>query len=202
MRPAAASQAAAAGASAPARAGASATAATKAAPAGGGQGSGGPLREFRDRLVADMALSPAQIDKVDAVLAEARPRFAELRSLSEDDRPKARERILAELRARIAEQLTPEQRPKYQQLVAEVAGRQSTRGRIYLLGADNKPVAYNVRLGITDGVSTELLVGAGSPDAAAITEGATVVTGVLGAGVSPTSGAQQRTGGAGPRPPF
>jgi HlyD family secretion protein len=69
-----------------------------------------------------------------------------------------------------------EQKQRYRQLVAESAGRQSTRGRIYLLGADNKPVAYHVRLGISDGVATELVVGPNAP--AALEEGATVITGV------------------------
>lgn len=176
-----------------------ARAATGSAAAPAGAGPGGPLREFRDRLVSELALAPAQIEKVDALFAEARPSFGELRGLAEEERPKARERILADLRARVAEHLSPEQRPKYQQLLAELGGRQSTRGRIYLLSAANKPVAYNVRLGITDGVSTELLVTPGSPDVEALVEGANVIIGVIGA----TSGAPARpmTPG-GPRPPF
>jgi HlyD family secretion protein len=159
-----------------------------------GSGPGGPLRDFRDRLVNDLQLTPAQVDNVDALLAEARPRFGELRNLPEEERPKARERILADLRARVAEQLTPEQRAKYQQLQAEMGGRQSTRGRIFLLAADNKPVAYNVRLGISDGVATELIVPPGSPGADALVEGASVITGVIGA----TSATPARP--AGPRP--
>ena len=50
-------------------------------------------------------------------------------------------------------------------MVAEAGSRTATRGRIYLMGADGKPVAYNVRLGITDGTSTELLVGPMRPNA-------------------------------------
>jgi HlyD family secretion protein len=81
----------------------------------------------------------------------------------------------------------------------EGGARQSARGRIYLLGADNKPVAHAVRLGITDGVSTELLV---RPGDETLKEGANVITGVLGgAAGSANSAASQRQGG-GPRPPF
>ena len=121
-------------------------------------GGAGALAELRSRLATDLKLSPSQLERIDAILGEARPRFGELRTLPEEERGKARERILADLRQRIAELLTPEQKSGYQQLVTESAGRQATRGRIHLLGADNKPLAYGVRLGITDGVATELLV--------------------------------------------
>ena len=192
-------EAVAAGASNPPGAGAAAGGAGGGGGGGGGGVGGGPLREFRDRLVTELQLAPAQVDKVDALLAEARPRFGELRNLPEEERPKARERILADVRARLADQLTLEQKPKYQQLLAEMGSRQSTRGRIYLLGVDNKPVAYNVRLGITDGVSTELIVMPGSPGAEAMVEGANVITGV----VTATAGAPARPSTpGGPRPPF
>lgn len=178
-----------------------AASASGAAPPAGrarGQQGGGPLAEFRNRLANELQLSAAQLEKVDTIFAEARPRFAELRNLPEEERPKARDRILAELRARVADQLAPEQKSRYQQLVAESAGRQPTRGRIYLLGADNKPVAYNVRLGISDGVATELLIVPNAPGAEALKEGATVITGV-GTPSAPAGGAPPRTG---PRPMF
>ena len=170
------------------------------APSGGAAAAlpanGNPMVEFRNRLVAELALSPAQAEKVDAIYAEARPRFMALRDLTAEERPKARERISADIRARIADVLTAEQKPKYAALVAAVAGRQSTRGRIYLMGADGKPVAYAVRLGISDGSSTELLLGPNAPQAAMLKEGALVIVGTLAAGTTP--------GGAptGPRLPF
>lgn len=170
-----------------------------AAPAAGAAGAGGPLAELRGRLVAGLGLTPEQLQKVDAIFAAARPRFAELRSLPEDERGKARERIVADVRAQIAEQLTPEQKTKYAALAAEMAGRQTTRGRLYLLADDGKPRAYHVRLGISDGVSTELVLPPGSLDAAALKEGATVITGVLGAA---PGNAGARPAGGGLRPPF
>ena len=177
-----------------------AAAGSGAAPSGGAAAAlpanGNPMVEFRNRLVAELALSPAQAEKVDAIYAEARPRFMALRDLTAEERPKARERISADIRARIADVLTAEQKPKYAALVAAVAGRQSTRGRIYLMGADGKPVAYAVRLGISDGSSTELLLGPNAPQAAMLKEGALVIVGTLAAGTTP--------GGAptGPRLPF
>jgi HlyD family secretion protein len=179
---------------------ASAAQAAPAAPAVAGPGGANPLTEFRNRLVAELALTPDQTGKVDAIYTEARPRFGALRELPQEERTKARERITADIRARIAELLTPEQKPKYAALIAEVAGRQgsTTRGRIYLQGDDGKPRAYSVRLGISDGTSTELIVGPNAPDADVLKEGAVVITGVTG-GAAP---APARTPMTGPRPMF
>lgn len=189
---------AAAAASAPGLAASStAGAAAPRAPASAAAG-GGPLGELRNRLAAELQLTPEQLQKVDAVLAQARPRFAELRGLPEEERAKARERILADVRARVAEQLDAGQKARYQQIVAESASRQPSRGRLYLLDAKGKPVAYNVRLGITDGVATELIVAPGSANAGELREGATVITGVN----APGSGAAPRNATPGPRPMF
>jgi len=139
----------------------------------------GPLGDFRKRLIDELGLTPAQTEQVDTIIAAQRPRFGELRNLPESQRGKARDRILADMRALIAEQLAPEQQAKYQRLLVELAGRQTTRGRIYLLAEAGKPRAYSVRLGISDGVMTELIVSPNSPDAAVLVEGATVITAVV-----------------------
>jgi HlyD family secretion protein len=169
--------------------------AAAAAPSGGGN----PATEFRNRVVSELALSPSQIEKVDAIYADARTRFMALRELSPEERGKARERVTADIRARIGDLLTAEQKPKYAALVAQAAGRQNTRGRIYLVGEDSQPRAYNVRLGITDGTSTELLVEPNSPDANVLKEGALVIIGTATPG---SAQAQSRPSGSGPRMPF
>jgi HlyD family secretion protein len=190
---------AAANAAAPAPAAPSAPAASGP----GGAGQGGPLAEFRNRLLSELQLTPDQQSKVDAIYSEARPRFMQLRDVPEEERGKARERILADLRARVGDVLTSEQKPKYQAMLAESAGRSSTRGRIYLLGADNKPVAYNVRLGITDGSTTELLISPQSPNANVLVEGATVIIGTAPQPGSSAAGAGRGPGApGGPRLPF
>ncbi len=162
-----------------------------------GPAGGGPLGDMRNRLIRDLQLTVPQAEKLDAIFADARPRFMQLRELPEAERGKARERISADIRARITDILDPQQKARYQQIVAESAGRSVTRGRIYLLGEDGKPRAYTVRLGITDGTSTELLVAPTSPDAQALVEGAAVITGVQGAQQS-----QQRPAATGPRMAF
>jgi HlyD family secretion protein len=146
---------------------------------------GGAASAFRNRLVKELQLKPAQVEKVDAIYASARPKFAQLHELPEADRAKARERITADIRARIGDVLGAGQKTRYAALVAEVAGRTVTRGRLYLLGDDGQPRAYNVRLGITDGTSTELLVAPGAPEAAELKEGAVVITGTVSAGAAP-----------------
>jgi len=183
----------------PAASAAAAPPATGAAPTAPGAPGANAATEFRNRLVTELALTPAQVEKVDAIYADARTKFAPLRDLPAEERPKARERIMADIRARIGDVLTPEQKPKYAALVAQAASRQATRGRIYLLGDDGKPVAFNVRLGITDGTSTELIVPPGSPDAGVLKEGALVIIGT----VTPGSGGPQAAKpAAGPRMPF
>lgn len=86
------------------------------------------------------------------------------------------------------------------------ASRQSTRGRLYLQGTDGKPKVYNVRLGISDGTSTELLAppnAAHSPDASELVEGAAVIIGTVSPGNStPSAGGQRPAGATGPRMAF
>ncbi len=161
-------------------------------------GHGNPATEFRNRVVAELAMTPAQAEKVDAIYADVRLRFMQLRELPADERAKARDRISTEVRARVGDLLTPEQKPRYAALLAELAGRQSARGRIYLLGGDGKPRAFTARLGITDGTSTELLLNPNAPEAADLKEGAGVITGTLAPGSAP-GGARPPSG---PRLPF
>jgi HlyD family secretion protein len=168
------------------------------APNPSASGGGGPGAEFRNRLNTELQLTPEQKDKVDAIYAEARPKFMQLRELLESDRSKARERITSEIRARVGDVLTAEQKLKYAAMVAETSSRTSTRGRIYVMDADGKPKALNVRLGISDGSSTELLVFPSSPQAADLQEGAKVITGILG-GAGSGSGGSPKPATAGPR---
>jgi HlyD family secretion protein len=162
----------------------------------GGAGAGNPIAEFRARLLTELQLTPSQVEKVDAIYADARPQFMQLRDLPAEERTKGRERISAEVRARIGDLLTPEQKAKYAAMLAETASRTSLRGRIYLLADDGKPKAFNVRLGITDGTSTELMVAPNSPGADELKEGAAVITGVT----ARTSAAPAAR--SGPRIPF
>jgi HlyD family secretion protein len=67
---------------------------------------------------------------------------------------------------------------------------------MYVLGADGKPRALSVRLGVSDGSMTELLPGTAA--SAELQEGMEVIAGTKPVGM----GAAAKTPGAGPRPPF
>ncbi len=167
--------------------------------AGQGGGQGGPGSEFRQRLMAEMNLSAEQKEKVEAIYAAARPRFMQLREVPEAERAKARERITGEVRAQLAELMTPEQKPKFAALVTEMSGRAVTRGRLHVLDEQGKPKAFNVRLGITDGTTTELFVPPNSPAAQELKEGAVVITGTVS---SAAPGGPRPAAPAGPRMAF
>ncbi len=167
-------------------------------PRAGGAGGGAGGTELRNRLVAELQLNAEQTAKVDAIYAETRPKFMQLRELSAEERPKARDKLTADIRLRIAAVLTPEQKTRYGALVAESASRTATRGRVYLLDESGKPKALNVRLGVSDGSSTELLLGANAANSE-LKEGVELVIGTKAAGGGTASAAPRP---ASPRPPF
>jgi len=183
-----ASAAASAGATAPASASAGAPPgpSSGAAPPGGGS----PLQQFRARLERDLAFSDEQRVQLDAIFSAMREKFAQVREAPEAERGKLVERNRAELRERIGDILTAAQKPKYATIIAEIAGRQSSRGRIFVLDADGRPRAVPVRTGLTDGAFTEV-------SGEGLKEGDTVIIGQQSAGTAPPA----RPAGA-PRLPF
>lgn len=161
---------------------------------GGGGGSGQAMREFRERLERDLTLDTAQKAKLDDIYAGLRSKFMALRDLPEDQRPKASAAVRAEMRAKIAEILTPEQKPKYEAIVAELAGRAATgggRGRLFAM-VDGKPKPIDVRVGVSDGSNTEV-------SARDLKDGIEIIVGRAGPGGSSAtaagSGARPATGG-------
>ncbi len=73
--------------------------------------------------------------------------------------------------------------------------RAANRSRVYVMGSDGKPQAYAVRVGVSDGSSTELILLPESAAAAALREGVEVLVGTQPQG----SAAAPRSS---PRPPF
>jgi len=160
-------------------------------PAAHAQSSSGPLAQLRERLERELALTEAQKQQLDAILAGMRPKFAEARSAPESERAKVTERNRAELRERISEILTPEQRARYAELVAQNAGRAPSRGRVFVLDPSGEPRPVSVRTGITDGGYTEIAGGE-------LAEGDPVIVGIA----TPSSGAERPTSMPRPRLPF
>jgi HlyD family secretion protein len=136
------------------------------------QAGGQAVQQFRARIVEELKPSDAQKARLDDVFAESRQKMARVRDLPNDaDRRKQVERIRGETNARIAEIITPEQRAAWERLLAESGSRgQASSGRVYVL-ENGEPKAIDVRLGLTDGASTEL-IGAG------LAQGAEVIVGV------------------------
>jgi HlyD family secretion protein len=157
-------------------------------PSGGGGAGRESLENLRERLVRDLKLSEAQQRKLDPILEDARSQFRGLASAAESERRSQAQRIREATRGRIRDILTPEQRALYDQSTEAGEGRGGgggTSGRVYTMGPDGTPKSLSVRLGLSDGSSTEI-VGGG------VTEGQDVIIGVV------TTGSGSRPGGSGP----
>lgn len=122
--------------------------------AGGPAGAGKALRQ---RLVAELKLSEDQQSRVDAILADLRSGAAAAKEAPAQDRARIAERNRAEMRERIASILTPEQKPRFAELLGDLSGRQATRGRVYVVSENGAPRPVELRLGISDGTATEIL---------------------------------------------
>ena len=152
------------------------------------QSGGQAVQQFRARIQSDLKPSDAQKAQIEEIFNDSRQKFGRVRDMKgEGDRRREAEKIRAETNARIGEILTPEQRPAWERLLAESGSRgQSTTGRVYQLdGGQPRPV--EVRLGLTDGSSTEVVSG--------LNEGADVIVGT----VDTKAGAPGAAGGGLPR---
>lgn len=173
-------------------AGAAGAARAAAEPAASGtvNGGGSQLRALRERLEKELQLDNTQKSKLDAIYAGVREKYMALRDAPESDRQKAAERNRSEMRAQIMEMLTPDQQKKYEAIIAETADRRSggARGRLYTLDGQGEVKVIEVRLGLTDGTSTEVA----SPE---LKEGMEIITGT----VQPQGDAAKARAPAGPR---
>ena len=154
---------------------------------GGALAAGGQGGQYRERLVAELKLDAGQAAQLDPILADLRTKMAAAREQPDEQRGKAIAAARAESRARIEQILTAEQKPRFAELAAEFGGGRGAaqgRGRIWLLAADGKPSAVDVRTGLSDGSMTEI-------SGAGIKEGTEVLTGTIASG---NSGAQPAKG--------
>ena len=118
-----------------------------------------PGREMRERLEKDLGLTADQKQKLDPIFNTMREKMAALREQPEESRRTLAAAARAEMRSKIEDILTPEQKLKYAALLAEQRGRSSTgfsgRGRLWIL-ENGQPKALEVRTGVSDGSSTEV----------------------------------------------
>lgn len=135
-----------------------ATPAASPSTAGSTLGSAGAGGAIRERLIAELNLDPEQQTRLTEIFQKARQRAAE-RAGEGADRRQQMERIRMESRAEILEILKPEQKTRYEQLVAEPRGGGSApaQGRVFVADPAGTLRAVPVRLGLSDGTYTEIL---------------------------------------------
>ena len=133
---------------------------------------GQALQQFRERLAAEVKPDAAQQAQLEAIFAGQRQKFAALRELADEaERRKQGERLRAELRAQVEGVLRAEQKPAYERLLRELgAGSTAATGRVWR-PAGGAPQPVDLRLGLSDGTSTEVLGGD-------LAEGAEVIVGL------------------------
>lgn len=168
-------------------------ASSQAAASDSAKGGGGAnqVKALRERLEKDLAPSDEQKTKLDAIFAAMQAKMATLRQATEADRKKLIERARTEMRAQVAEILTPEQKTKFDEINAESSSRRTTgttAGRIYVMDANRKPKEVSVRAGLTDGSMTEVI-------SSELQEGMEVLIGTL----QNQSGSKAAAPPAGPR---
>jgi HlyD family secretion protein len=131
------------------------------ATAGGMLGAGRPsLDEMRERVVKGLGLTAEQQRKLDPIFQDVREQMSALQEVPEGERQQRMRKILGDMRVRIREILTPTQQLKFD-ATASARARTSggTAGRVFIVGADGKPKAVPLTLGISDGSATEVLRG-------------------------------------------
>jgi HlyD family secretion protein len=148
---------------------------------GGAQG-GGALGAFRARLERDLDFTEAQKSQLDGIFSGMRSKFGSVREAEPAERPRLMERYRAEMRAAINDILDERQKKKYAEILVELAGRNVSRGRVFVAGPDDKPVAVELRLGLSDGAFTEVISVIGERK---LNEGDLVYTGLVSANNTP-----------------
>jgi len=121
---------------------------------------------MRTTLVRDLALTPDQQTKLDAILEEARQAFAAARSQGGNDQTAGggqRRRARSEVRDKIRAILTPDQQKKFDALQPAqdggTGGVVATAARVYVAGPDGKPQAVAIMIGLSDGTYSEVVSG-------------------------------------------
>ncbi len=150
----------------------------------------GDAQARRQKLVAELKLDASQQARLDEIFAESRGKFADLRDAPDAERRTRGERLRAEVRQKISSMLNADQRKLYAEIVAAETGRAASgSGRVFVLGPDQKPLEVKLRLGLSDGNSTEVVNGD-------VKEGTEVIVGTVAAN------AARSPSGSAPRLPF
>lgn len=131
------------------------------APAAGGESGGGnrqaQTEALKRSLIEGLSLDKSQIEELDRIFAQS---GAEMRALvvggasPEERRTKFRQ-IREAAAKRIEAMLNDEQRRKYAEMRAAQAG--GTPGELHVVAPDGQPKTVRVRVGVTDGTTSEVI---------------------------------------------
>jgi HlyD family secretion protein len=118
------------------------------------------LKNLRERLVRDVGVTAEQQAKLETILEDSRQQMKAIRAseLADQERKAQVKKSREATRARIRDLLTPEQRAKYDTLVADEGGG-GVSGRAWVLDADGQLEPVALALGLTNGSETEVLGG-------------------------------------------
>jgi HlyD family secretion protein len=132
---------------------------------GGGGGGQGQQRQMLERLGTELKLDDTQKKQLEEIAREVRQA---MQAQGSADTPEARRERGRAIAAAIGEKLKPllkdDQIARYETWLAErgaarAAGANGVPGRVYIIGADGAAAMTPVRLGASDGVSTEIVSG-------------------------------------------
>jgi HlyD family secretion protein len=134
-------------------------------PGGGGSGANRAAQVFRERLISEVKPTPEQLAAIDGILEAGRERLrAERQGASPEEIRRNAQVMRRENSARIGQALDPERRARFEKAMADLAAqnrqrqqRETTPGRVHIMGEDGQPKAIDVRLGVTDGAVTEVI---------------------------------------------
>jgi HlyD family secretion protein len=146
---------------------------------GGGGGANRAAQMFRERLISEVRPTPEQLAAIDGILEAGRERLrAERQGASLEELRRNAQVMRRDNMAKIAQALDPERRARFEKATAEMQAqnrqrqqRDTTPGRVHILGEDGQPKAIDVRLGVTDGAVTEIIGGELQAGASLITGG-------------------------------
>jgi len=144
-----------------------------AAPETGAGSQGSDASEGFNQSLEALELSPDQRERLSRIMEPGLKRQRSLRQngASPEEVEEAAKEAWRLNRPAILALLTPEQKERYQRILADRAANPLSRGRVFLLGPDGRPQAVSVTYGISDGSYTQILGGE-------IKEGDLVIVGV------------------------
>ena len=130
----------------------------QAAAPGGGGGQGGGGRGFA-AIVQQLDLTQDQQREVEALGAEARARFQQLRAdgATQDEIRSEFQKSRAQNQERLQAILTPAQREKLAELSGGGEPGEARPGRVWVLDADGAPRAVPIRYGVSNASHTEIV---------------------------------------------